>query len=111
MNSSPQEIARLVEELRAASGVLRDADQKQYQNTIPTKPGPSILLRHATLMTEAADALTRRVEGEDAQPYKDALHDLVMLRAQQDIGCVPAPTKEQWAKAWAEAEELTRVEQ
>ncbi len=49
-------------------------------------------------------------EGEDAQPYKDALHDLVMLKAQQDIGCVPAPTKEQWAKAWAEAEDLVRVE-
>jgi hypothetical protein len=47
---------------------------------------------------------------EDAQPYKDALHDLVMLKAQQDIGCVPPPTKEQWLKAWAEAEELVRVE-
>ena len=43
---------------------------------------------------------------EDAQPYKDALHDLVMLKAQQDIGCVPAPTSEQWKKAWAEAEDL-----
>ncbi len=49
-------------------------------------------------------------EKEDTQPYKDALHDLVMLKAQQDIGCVPAPTKEQWSKAWAEAEELVRVE-
>lgn len=52
----------------------------------------------------------REPAGEDAQPFKDALHDLVMLRAQDDIGCVPPPTKEQWAKAWAEAEELTRNE-
>ena len=51
-----------------------------------------------------------RAEGEDAQPYKDALHALVMLKAQDDIGCVPPPTKEQWSKAWAEAEDLVRVE-
>lgn len=37
---------------------------------------------------------------------KEARHDLVMLRAQDDIGCVPPPTKEQWAKAWRAAEEL-----
>ncbi len=47
---------------------------------------------------------------EDAQPYKDTLYDLVYLKAQQDIGCVPAPTKAQWEKAWAEAEELSRAE-
>ena len=58
-----------------------------------------------------ADALSLHAEKpkparEDAQPYKDALHDLVMLKAQQDIGCVPAPTSEQWKKAWAAAEDL-----
>lgn len=47
---------------------------------------------------------------EDIQPYKDALNDLVQLKAQADIGCVPSPTKAQWDKAWSEAEELTRVE-
>ena len=49
-------------------------------------------------------------KGEDSWLYKDALHELVMLHAQEDIGCVPAPTKEQWAKAWADAEDLVRVE-
>ena len=45
-----------------------------------------------------------------ADDLRDALHDLVMLKAQDDIGCVPAPTREQWAKAWAAADELVRVE-
>lgn len=45
-------------------------------------------------------------KAEDAQPYKDALHDILMLKAQDDIGCVPPATKEQWAKAWASAWEL-----
>lgn len=55
-------------------------------------------------------SLAIKNERLDPTPYRDALHDLVMLKAQDDIGCVPPPTKEQWAKAWAEAEELVRVE-
>lgn len=65
-------------------------------------------------VADLAWALSRLAEAreaqEDAQPFKDALHDLVMLKAQQDIGCVPAPSNQQWGKAWAEAEELVRVE-
>lgn len=37
--------------------------------------------------------------------YAEILHDLVMLKAQDDIGCVPPPTAAQWAKAWRRAEE------
>ena len=43
---------------------------------------------------------------ETFEEHKDALHDLVMLRAQDEIGCVPPPTKDQWAKAWPAAGEL-----
>jgi hypothetical protein len=64
----------------------------------------------------AAQAILARLQSdgakgvEDAQPYKDALHDLVMFKMQADIRCVPTPTKDQWSKAWAEAFELTRNE-
>ncbi|CAN5950729.1 unnamed protein product [Sphagnum jensenii] len=56
---------------------------------------------------EAAPAVQ---EQDDAYELKEALRDLVMLKAQADIGCVPPPTKEQWAKAWGVAEELVRIE-
>lgn len=69
---TPSPDAALIEALRAASYVLREADQKQYQNSIPTSPGPSLLLRHATLMSDAADALSRRVEGEGWRPIETA---------------------------------------
>lgn len=36
--------------------------------------------------------------------YAEILHDLVMLKAQDDIGCVPPPSAAQWAKAWRRAE-------
>jgi hypothetical protein len=42
---------------------------------------------------------------EDAEDYRERLHDLVMLKAQDDIGCVPPPTKDQWEKAWSRASE------
>jgi hypothetical protein len=64
----------------------------------------------ATKAEAELEQVKRERDDNDPQPYKDALHDLVMLKAQQEIGCIPAPTKEQWSKAWAEAEELTRVE-
>ena len=64
-----------------------------------------------TLTRERDEAVERatRAEGE-RDDVKTAIHDLVMLKAQDDIGCVPPPTREQWRKAWAEAEELVRVE-
>jgi hypothetical protein len=52
----------------------------------------------------------QRQQLTDARDYadelKDALRDLVMLKAQDDIGCVPPPTREQWKKAWRAAEEF-----
>ena len=70
-------------------------------------------VEHARITPEVyADGLAAEIgrlkvknERLDPTPYRDALHDLVMLRA-QEIGCVPPPTKEQWAKAWRVAEEL-----
>lgn len=41
----------------------------------------------------------------DRDDLAEILHDLVMLKAQDDIGCVPPPTAEQWAKAWRRANE------
>lgn len=56
--------------------------------------------------------LTARLEAAkgDADDFKTVLHDLVMLNAQAEIGCVPVPTREEWRKAWDAAEELVRVE-
>jgi hypothetical protein len=88
-----------------------DAEDKRVEgNSRDFHQGRESGLRRA--VADIASALSPAPVGEkeDAQPYKDALHDLVMLKAQQDIGCVPAPTKEQWSKAWADAEELVRVE-
>lgn len=42
---------------------------------------------------------------DDRNELAEILHDLVMLKAQDDIGCVPPPTVAQWAKAWRRAEE------
>jgi hypothetical protein len=71
-------------------------------------------VEHAMISPEVyADGLAQEIsrlkaenEKLDPTPYRDALHDLVMLRAQDEIGCVPPPTKEQWAKAWRTAEEF-----
>lgn len=47
---------------------------------------------------------------KDPEPFEDALFDLCMLRAQQEVGCVPAPSKDAWRKAWQTAEDLVRRE-
>ena len=71
-----------------------------------------LTLEQDTLDAETAEAqLTAlRQSAEQADEFKTALHDLVMLYAQEEIGCVPAPTHEQWDKAWNEAEALVRIE-
>lgn len=80
------------------------------------RAGVPVRAQVADMIAEDIDAILALIQpttgsgGEDAQPYKDALHDLVILKAQADIGCVPPPTREQWEKAWDEAVELTRVE-
>jgi len=76
------------------------ADVEEYN-----APGTLDIPAHASF-GEANDRL--RAERDD---LKTALHDLVMLQAQDEIGCVPPPTRDQWAKAWAAAEELVRVEE
>lgn len=55
-------------------------------------------------IVSAIEAVEQLASDDDA--LKERLHDLVMLHAQDEIGCVPPPTKEQWAKAWANAEEV-----
>lgn len=76
---------------------------------------PQMARAHVDLYTEmkaraeAAEADNARLrDGRD--DLKSALHDLVMLQAQEEIGCVPPPTCEQWKVAWAQAEELVRIE-
>lgn len=64
--------------------------------------------RSITIARQALEAV-QAAEGE-RDDLKTALHDLYMLHAQDDIGCVPPPTTQQWNKAWAEAEELVRIE-
>lgn len=54
----------------------------------------------------AIEAVKGLASDDDAYDLKERLRDLVMLHAQDEIGCVPPPTKEQWAKAWANAEEV-----
>lgn len=61
-----------------------------------------------SIARQALEAV-QAAEGE-RDDLKTALHDLYMLHAQDDIGCVPPPTRQQWNKAWAEAEELVRIE-
>lgn len=61
------------------------------------KPQPEI-----TAAIEAVEGVAR----DDAYDLKGRLRDLVMLYDQTVNGCGPPPTKEQWAKAWANAEEV-----
>jgi DNA-binding winged helix-turn-helix (wHTH) protein len=65
---------------------------------------------HSTAQQPPPDSMPAVQEQDDAYELKEALRALVTLKAQADIGCVPPPTKEQWAKAWGVAEELVRVE-
>lgn len=60
----------------------------------------------AKLIDRLASRLEALAGEEDAQVYKDALHDLVQLRAEEwAIGGGPG-FKDRQAKAWRAAEEL-----
>lgn len=48
---------------------------------------------------------------DDRDELRDALHDLVMLHRHAGAITLPDPSREQWRKAWAAAEELVRVEE
>lgn len=94
------------------------ADLRSPTHPEPINPKAVYRTRDIALFERAVSALSiarqaleavQAAEGE-RDALKAALHDLYMLHAQDDIGCVPAPTRQQWNKAWAEAEELVRVE-
>lgn len=74
----------------------------------PQGAGNSEVASDAARLRE--DPMPPTWRGPDPWELQTALHELVMLKAQDDIGCVPPPTKEQWAAAWSGAEELTRNE-
>lgn len=68
--------------------------------------GPSINRAEAVATWNIRADLVTPSAGEDAQPYKDALHDLLMCRSEQwAIGGGPG-WKDREAKAWRAAEEL-----
>lgn len=88
------------------------ADAKYIASGEPDTPSNRMINRlvGALYKAKAKAEAERLKESDRSDELKDALHDLVMLKAQQDIGCVPTPTRDQWDKAWREAEELVRVE-
>lgn len=83
--------------------LLRDKVEAWSRNAV----GGSVDFRdYNRRSVEALKALLAEWEVNDAQPYKDALHDLVMCRSEQRaIGGGPG-WKDRDTKAWRAAEEL-----
>ncbi len=88
---------------RATDAELRELDAKAFVSAAHGS------IPHVAARRAIYDA-GRRDADEDIFVLREALRDLVDLNAQDEIGCVPPPTREQWSKAWAAAEELVRVE-
>lgn len=55
--TDPSTREELLKEAKEASDLLFDVDQKIYQNSIPTTPGPTTAWKHADLFRRLAAAL------------------------------------------------------
>lgn len=78
----------------------------------PCNPAYAVTLIAAPDLLAQVQSLSRQLEEArgERDALKGALHDLVMLNAQDEMGCVTSAGWEEWQAAWREAEDLVRVE-
>lgn len=99
--STPDLIAELLGELRLESHAWATPSE-----LVPNRQGVAALFRKAADVIDALAARLAEIEADDKQASHDALHDLVMLRAEEfAIGGGPG-FKERQEKAWRAAEEI-----
>ena len=76
----------IVERLNAYREILREVDQRIYQGSIPTRPGPTQAFKDAELVSEAAAEITRlRAEREILlKNSRDLLANAELFERKQD---------------------------
>ena len=86
----------LVADLQAKADQLRSADKVRYQTTLPTSPGPSLLIVHAQLMSTAAALIERLAAALSVE--REALVECVSVLADPVVGTIYGDDPEWYQK-------------